>query len=69
MLLPSISNRNCLALIEESYKKLKNMSNSQSWYNLLNMAITYLSANIYDIFNEYPNRLKTLNEKLLNEVL
>lgn len=45
------------------------MSNSQSWYNLLNMAITYLSANIYDIFNEYPNRLKTLNEKLLNEVL
>ena len=45
------------------------MDNSQSWYNLLNMTISYLSSHIYEIFNKYPTKLISLNDKIINQVL
>ena len=69
ILIPNINEANCLLLLQESHKKLRSIDNSQSWYNLLNMTISFLSSHIYEIFNQYPSKLISLNDKILNEVL
>lgn len=61
VLIPGVSLHNCLSLIEESHKKLKNINDSQSWYNLLNMSIIYLSTHVFEVYKSNAARFKRLN--------
>lgn len=65
ILIPNINHNNCLFLLEESHKKLKNINDSQTWYNLLNMSIIYLSTYAYEVFKLNSKRFKKLNEKIV----
>ena len=65
VLMPNINMHNCIFLIEESHKKLKNNNDSQTWYNLLNMSIIYLSTHVFEVYKNNSVRFRKLNEKII----
>ena len=67
---PQLSVTNCVALLEETHRKLKNQeSGSQCWYTLLNASISFLAGHLTQVHAAHPDKLRRLHEKILNEVL
>ena len=70
VILNSLNHDNCIVLLEETQKKLKNLENgAQCWFSLLNATIHFVATNLFEIFKKEPNKLRRMNEKILNEVL
>ena len=67
VVIPSLSHENCITLLEETQKKLKNLDNgAQCWFSLLNNTIHFVATNIFELYKKDPTKLRKMNEKILN---
>lgn len=69
-LLNIVSPNNCVMLLIEAHKKLRNSDKSLTcWYNLLNVSMSYIANNMLLLYSKIKEELKKLNEKILSEIL